>query len=200
MKKEMTARKKQSLETRDRIFQCAIELFAQKSYENVKISDICHAAHVSTGAFYHHFDTKENILNEGYRNFDEQIREAWKNHTQTDLFDDICFLIQFQLEAISAKGHLFATQFFKNQLSNKDKYILDQNRFFYQKIRELVEKGVVAGKLKGDVSMITENILRISRGTIYDWCLHEGAYELISCGIKDVKQLLMVYQNSLVDR
>jgi AcrR family transcriptional regulator len=195
MKNRMTARKKQSLETRNRIFQCATELFAKNSYEEVKISDICRAAHVSTGAFYHHFATKEDILNEGYRDFDELVRTAWKGHSRTDLFDEIRFLIQFQLEAISANGYLFATQFFKNQLSNKEKYILNPDRFFYQKIRELVAEGVETGKLAGDVFAITENILRVSRGTIYDWCLHEGSYELIPCGIRDIDLVLAFYKN-----
>jgi AcrR family transcriptional regulator len=192
--KEMTSRKKQAIATKERIFQCATELFAQKSFEEVKISDICHAANVSTGAFYHHFSTKENILNEGYRDFDAQVKAAWEAYVQTNTYDNIRFLINFQLHAISLNGYIYAMQFFKNQLSNSDKYIINPNRFFNQKIREIVTAAVLKNELCGDTHEITEHILRVSRGTIYDWCLHEGTYELIPRGIKDTDNVLFYYQ------
>ena len=60
-------RQKQALATKQKIFSRAISLFARQSYENVTVQDICAEADVSVGAFYHHFKSKENILDEGYR-------------------------------------------------------------------------------------------------------------------------------------
>ena len=189
----MTSRKKQSIETRNRIFECATDLFARESYEKVKISDICHAAGVSTGAFYHYFATKENILNEGYRDFDRLVEAAWMARERSDRMGDIRFLIRFQLESISANGYIYAMQFFKNQLSNEEKYILNPDRFFYQTLKAVVAGAAEAGELCGDVFEITEAILRVSRGTIYDWCLHEGSYEVIPRGISDIHMVLTYY-------
>lgn len=59
--KPLTKRKKQAMETKNRIFETAMELFAKKGYKDIKIEDICRLADVSVGAFYHYFPSK-NIL------------------------------------------------------------------------------------------------------------------------------------------
>lgn len=71
-----------------------------------------------------------------------------------------------------------ALQYFKNQLSCSEKYILNSDRFFYQTIKNTIEKEISSGNLKGTAFLITEDILSATRGTIYDWCLHEGSYSL----------------------
>jgi len=51
-----------SEETRMNILSEAQGLFAQKGYEATGIMDICDAAGVSKGAFYHHFPSKQAIF------------------------------------------------------------------------------------------------------------------------------------------
>ena len=51
-----------SEETRMNILSVAQGLFAQKGYEATGIMDICDAAGVSKGAFYHHFPSKQAIF------------------------------------------------------------------------------------------------------------------------------------------
>lgn len=46
----------------DQILACASTLFFQKGYEGTSISDIVAAAGVTKGAFYHHFASKAEIL------------------------------------------------------------------------------------------------------------------------------------------
>lgn len=40
----------------------AIELFREKGYENVSVGMICDACGVTSGSFYHHFSSKEDLL------------------------------------------------------------------------------------------------------------------------------------------
>jgi AcrR family transcriptional regulator len=53
---------KRSIETRSRILDAALELFAQNGYDATSVAEICQAAKVSKGAFYHHFRTKQSIF------------------------------------------------------------------------------------------------------------------------------------------
>ena len=53
---------KRSLETRERILTAANTLFSSNGYEKTGVSQICQAAGVSKGAFYHHFPSKHNIF------------------------------------------------------------------------------------------------------------------------------------------
>lgn len=186
----MTNRQKQALETREKIFACAVNLFAEKTYENVTVQDICTSADVSVGAFYHHFKSKENILDEGYRLFDRQSEEQWNSLPHGDGEDAVRFLVRCQARSMEAMGVRAALQYFKNQLSCQEKYILDPDRFFYQKIKESVEQAIRSGNLHGGADAITEDILAGTRGMIYDWCLHEGAYCLTDKMLRIVDMVL----------
>ncbi len=53
---------KRSEETRARIRNAALELFSQSGYEATGVAEICQAANVSKGAFYHHFPSKQAIF------------------------------------------------------------------------------------------------------------------------------------------
>lgn len=175
---QMTNRQRKALETKEKIFTCAVSLFAEKAYENVTVQDICTSAEVSVGAFYHHFKSKESILDEGYRLFDLQSEEQWNHSPHMEGKKAVCFLVECQAHSMQALGVPAALQYFKNQLSCQEKYILNPNRFFYKKIKESVIYEIQNGTLSGDAHEITEDILGGTRGIIYDWCLHEGEYNL----------------------
>lgn len=186
-------RKIQALNTRRNIFDKATTLFVEKSYEKVTIAQICKEAGISVGAFYHHFSSKESVLNEGYFWFDKELKESWNKRKPSLAQDNIKFLIEEQLKAIGSLGYIYATQFFKNQLSNKNKYILNEDRIFYKLVYSSVLQGIEEKIFEADAQEITKRILRISRGTIYDWCLHEGSYDLVTEGLKDLTVVLNYY-------
>lgn len=52
----------QSLETRSRILEASRDLFADQGYPSTGVAEICQAAGVSKGAFYHHFGSKQAVL------------------------------------------------------------------------------------------------------------------------------------------
>ena len=193
MTKPQTSRQKQAIATKQKIFSCAVSLFAQKSYENVTVQDICADAEVSVGAFYHHFKSKDNILDEGYRLFDHQSEEAWNLGHPSSSLEAIHFLISAQARSMENMGSSAALQYFKNQLTSSEKYILDPDRFFYKTLCQSVENGVMAGALSGDPVVITEDILGIARGIIYDWCLHDGTYNLSQRSHRAVDMVIKYY-------
>ena len=53
---------KRSIETRTHILEAALECFARSGYDATGVAEICDAAGVSKGAFYHHFPTKQAIF------------------------------------------------------------------------------------------------------------------------------------------
>ena len=189
-----TNRQKQALATKQKIFSRAISLFARQSYENVTVQDICAEADVSVGAFYHHFKSKENILDEGYRLFDHQSEEVWNNGHPDSPREAVRFLIAEQAHSMENMGAMAALQYFKNQLSSSEKYILNPDRFFYRTLYRIIDEAVASGILAGDAALITEDILGTTRGLIYDWCLHEGSYVLSEKSLRILDILLDHYQ------
>ncbi len=50
------------LETRARILEAARQCFSQSGYDATGVSEICAAAGVTKGAFYHHFESKQSVF------------------------------------------------------------------------------------------------------------------------------------------
>lgn len=76
-----------SEETRNKILMHAEQLFAQQGYDATGVQDICKAANLSKGAFYHHFPTKLAVFQALLENWLAQL-DAQMNHasiTATDI-------------------------------------------------------------------------------------------------------------------
>ncbi|MGX8702562.1 TetR/AcrR family transcriptional regulator [Caproiciproducens sp.] len=197
---ELTHRQQQALETKAHILDSALELFGQESFENVKITDICQKAGVSVGTFYYYFKDKDSIIKEGYRHFDEELRAWWKSYEPRGTAEDIFAFIQKQFELLLTHGYRIDAQFFKSQLTSVEKYILDERRFSYQVISDLVEKLIANHQLAGEPHEITKHIFMTTRGTLYDWCMYEGSYNLVTMCRKSVGIVLYYYSASADSR
>jgi AcrR family transcriptional regulator len=72
-----------SRETRNRILQRAVRLFAEKGYEATGVAEICRSSDVSKGSFYHHFPSKQamfiELLKDWLQGLDEGLGSALKS-------------------------------------------------------------------------------------------------------------------------
>ena len=192
---KLTKRKQQALETREKIFHHAITLFAKDTYEKITVQDICKAAGVSVGAFYHHYSSKADILDKGYDLFDDMVEHKWEELKDLDPISAVRSLIVLQIESFSSLGIMASLQYFKNQLTSGEHYIINKDRFFYQKVRQCINSAINAHILTGDIDTITDELLSTSRGIIYDWCLHEGSYSLKERTTKLTDMILNYYMS-----
>src|SRR5512136_1403879 len=69
-----------SEETHNRILSAATDLFSKSGYDATGVAEICQAAGVTKGAFYHHFPTKQavflELLERWMKGLDVQLQEA----------------------------------------------------------------------------------------------------------------------------
>lgn len=186
----MTQRDLQRIQTRRKLYECAIALFNEKSFHEVKVKDIVNAAGVSTGAFYHHFPSKEDIIDEGYRIFDKDLEKKYSEENPKKGIETILFLFEGQLNYVESMGVDMASVFFKNQLGIKHDYLFNETRFLYE---SLLDNTQYINNTSLSSQDITNNILRLSRGIIYDWCLHKGNYNLKEICMKNIKIYLEYY-------
>src|SRR5699024_5117120 len=59
---ELSRQQQKSRETKARIFNAAKQILQEQRYEALSIKNICEAAGVSNGSFYHHLKTKDDLL------------------------------------------------------------------------------------------------------------------------------------------
>lgn len=67
-----TAKQPRAIKTRDRILREAAQMFAIKGFHDTKVDEIIKAAEVTSGAFFHHFKSKEDL---GFTVIDHHMEE-----------------------------------------------------------------------------------------------------------------------------
>jgi AcrR family transcriptional regulator len=180
---KLTTRKIQAIHTKKQILDTALKLIAKCGYDNVSINAICKEVGVSIGAFYHHFSAKEDIIIEGYRQvdifFDEYVQKKLSN---MKTFDKIIAFIQYQVEYATNLGVDVISQVYKAQLHHGTKFFISEERALPRNLRNIIKEGQENNEIIIDLSAeeIERQILRLSRGLIYDWCVHNGEYDLLT--------------------
>lgn len=73
---ETGLRERQKLARRERIVAVAIDLFAERGFDAVRVIDVARAADVSPGTVYNYFRTKEDLVFGGSEAFERALVEA----------------------------------------------------------------------------------------------------------------------------
>ena len=68
-------RSRKGVRTRARLLDAAKQIFEERGFLEARISDIAERAGVSHGAFYHYFDSKEQVFREVATALDERLSE-----------------------------------------------------------------------------------------------------------------------------
>src|SRR6478609_6735372 len=58
---------------RDELLEIAAGLFAEKGFKNTTVRDIADSAGILSGSLYHHFDSKESMVDEILRTFQDEL-------------------------------------------------------------------------------------------------------------------------------
>lgn len=64
------------------IYETVNQLVREKGFDEMRIKDICQRAGISTGAFYHHFASKQDILYERYRASNLLVEDLYREGLQ----------------------------------------------------------------------------------------------------------------------
>ena len=63
---------------RDELLAIAAELFAERGFKNTTVRDIADAAGILSGSLYHHFDSKESMVDEILRGFLDTLFDRYR--------------------------------------------------------------------------------------------------------------------------
>jgi len=172
-----TSRKEQAEETRHRIYTSAIELMEENGFGNFTIEDISKRAGVSVGAFYHYFDSKNDILAEIFYRADDYFS------TQVvSSLDDMSIpekIIEYfdHYARFNVDCGVETTQ----QIFNpKIKFFIEEGRPMLVMLEDLIRKGQEKNKIRADTDAkeLVTYLLIMARGVVFDWSLYDGNYDL----------------------
>jgi TetR/AcrR family transcriptional regulator, transcriptional repressor for nem operon len=89
---------------RDRLLDAALRIVREKGYAATTVDDLCHAAGVTKGAFFHHFRSKEDLgiaAAEHWSAVTGALFAAAPYHQPADPLDRILAYLDFRLALIS---------------------------------------------------------------------------------------------------
>ena len=170
-------RKEQAEETRERIYISAIELMEQKGFGNFTIEDISKKAGVSVGAFYHYFDSKNDILADIFYRADDYfsthvVNSLNKKSIPEQIIEYFDHYAKFNVDCgVETTQQLF---------NPKIKFFIEEGRPMLKMLEDLIRKGQENNEIRGDtdVKELVRYLLVMARGAVFEWSLHDGNYDL----------------------
>jgi AcrR family transcriptional regulator len=184
--------KTKSERTEAKIILALQSLARTKGYASTTVRDICSEAGISIGAFYHHYASKEALVNQCFSLFDDTLDEELSRISTIPSIEAIKTILLKQTEFIVKEAGALITEYYKVILSQDSKPAVREDRRYYRAVETLVEKAMEQGLLskKHTVRQTSELLIRFVRGEIIDWCLHNASYDIVKQTSEDLDLLL----------
>ena len=166
----MTQQTTKAASRREELLAIAADLFAQRGFKNTTVRDIADASGILSGSLYHHFDSKESMVDEILSSFQTELFRQYDEVAASDLDPRAKFeaVIRISFEAIH--DHHSEVAIYQNDAA----YLAEFERFGYLNDRNaqlrslwvsLLEEGVRAGAFRPDLD--TEVVYRFIRDTVW---------------------------------
>jgi len=173
----MAPQKQKSLITRKKLYSSTLSLLNDKNINDITIQNICTTAGVSVGSFYKHFRTKTDIFVEMYDQADHYFFDKYQDYDESTS----------SIKAVSdyfityAQYHLtIGLQTVKQLYTCNNKLFITKNREMQKALIRIIRNGQERKEIIHNQSAedLTDFLFISARGFIYNWCLHDGNFDL----------------------
>jgi TetR/AcrR family transcriptional regulator, cholesterol catabolism regulator len=161
---------KEPVDRRERILLSAATLFARKGVAATTVREIADEVGILSGSLYHHFESKEGIVDEVISSYLEDLRSRYKQVLARDLDPRARLhdLVVASLEVVEAHPH--ATEIYQNDVN----YLSQIERFSYLKGAgkevqntwlEVINAGISQGVFREDLD--PKILYRLMRDSVW---------------------------------
>jgi AcrR family transcriptional regulator len=156
---------------RDELLAIAARLFAERGFRNTTVRDIADAAGILSGSLYHHFDSKESMVDEILQTFQQELFAGYEQILASDqgAKKKIEAAVRLSFDAIDQHHHEVAI--FQNEadwlggLGERFAYLAERHAQSRQVWLTLLQEGIKSGDLKSDLDL--ELAYRFIRDTVW---------------------------------
>jgi len=170
-----------SAETQRKLMDAVVRLAREKNYDNITVQEICTAAGVSTGSFYHQFHSKDELVHEAYQSIDWLLTEEFVSlYRDLPPLEALDCLLRRYVTYVQEKIGLIIAQYYQVLLKNPNIPRYDYNRPYCREIRRIVAQAADEGAItdRFDPDYLTWSVMRLIRGLLFDWVIQGGSYDL----------------------
>ena len=170
---------------REKIFESALQLLKEFGYEYLTIGNICEVAGISTGNFYHYFDSKESLLSQFFIDAYEKFLNEEGQPDTGDLVSDIIAYYCAYADFCEEHGLEFIRNFYSpyNRVLDMTPSGGGENEFgltSMNETRDKIERAREAGFFSADIDAVqmAQDLCNIEKGIIFNWCVSEGSFHI----------------------
>ena len=195
MGEKMIPRKLQAQQMRRKIQKTALELFDKNGFENVSVEDVAHAVGCSVGNIYHYFKSKDELALQLTENVDRQYLELEKQYQADSEHTAKEKLLDFVAQAlrISVQDETLYKCFVQGMRYPEQGLLKEHSkRVYYRMLRQLVTQCHAEGSIARcyTVDEVVAQLVTLHRGTLFEWRVNEGEFDLTECGVRMAQVLL----------
>jgi TetR/AcrR family transcriptional regulator, cholesterol catabolism regulator len=157
-------------ERRAELLALAAGMFAERGFVPTTVRDIADAAGILSGSLYHHFDSKESMVDEILRGFLDELFDRYREIIAGDLDprSTLRAIVVASFESIDRRHAEVAI--YQNEAKylagfERFSYLADRNAEFRKLWIGLLEHGVRAGAFRPDLDV--ELVYRFIRDTVW---------------------------------
>jgi len=155
---------------RDELLGIAGQLFADRGLRSTTVRDIADTAGILSGSLYHHFDSKESMVDELLRGFLDGLFARYREIAAAGLSatETLRQLVIASFEAIDSRHT--AVAIYQNEarhLASQDRfgYINERNTEFQDLWESVLRRGVAEGDFRSDLDV--DLVYRFLRDTVW---------------------------------
>lgn len=175
-------RRLQAQQTERAILRSAIELSQHRPFDKVSVRDICQHAGITTGAFYHHFRSKEDLLAHGFAPLDIYMERSLADHLSAPPLQRLWIILSHYATFMEHMGWRLVARYYQHRMESPDFHSIDPNRYTLHAILTCLQEipDEEWPLLNSTPEQIADFVFRHFRGVVVDWVLHQGSYPLLS--------------------
>jgi AcrR family transcriptional regulator len=155
---------------REELLGIAAQLFATQGYKNTTVRHIADAAGILSGSLYHHFDSKESMVDDILREFQNELFGQYEAilASSDDARTKLEAAVRVSFEAIDQ--HPYEVAIFQNDAdylgsSERFGYLAERNRQSREVWVTLLREGIATGVLRADLDI--DLTYRFIRDTVW---------------------------------
>jgi AcrR family transcriptional regulator len=174
---KLTKRKKQAIQTKQTIYNAALALIQQKSFDEVTIEEISKKAEVSVGSFYYYFHSKEDIYLSMFKKLDEELFRDFTPGDYQQSGGDLLMTFFLQVARhVSALG----LNIVKYSLFKEGPVPYYKDLYMSEALQKIIQTGQAKNLFTSSMSEeeMTEYLLIIMQGIMLEWCKTNESYSL----------------------
>lgn len=194
MKNPKAGKTTKGMRSKQKIFEAAVRLIQERGYEKTTIADICAASEITTGAFYHYFMSKQDILRGVVGKEAEALETYYRSLDKPPYTDAILAVSVFLAQFAMAKGLEFVSRFISIALIHRSEYFDPIETTTTRVLNECFRNGQETGEFRLDFTpaFMTELVNGQILAGITAWCARDAKFDLADYLKQRVNTLLVL--------